>query len=104
MDEISRVKQTTDVFVEAYKNRVRYSAKHGGWLVFDGQMWRQDKPQAKQIARQLCYEASRRLHWPQLDTEATVETVLRLASFAPQMTAIPNGQLGLGLSGTGRAA
>ena len=91
MDEISRVKQTTDVFVEAYKNRVRYSAKHGGWLVFDGQMWRQDKPQAKQIARQLCYEASRRLHWPQLDTEATVETVLRLASFAPQMTAIPNG-------------
>lgn len=96
MDEISPTKHISHVFAEVNKKRLHHSARLG-WLVRDGDIWRPDEQQAMQIARQFCHEAARYRRDRRLDTEATVEAVMRLASFAPQMTAaIPEGHIQLG--------
>ena len=76
--------------------QLHYSARLG-WLVRDGDVWRPDEQQAMQIARTFCATAARHMRDRRLDTEATVEAVLRLASFEPRMTAaLPKDHIQLG--------
>jgi len=91
MDEISPVKHLASVFPKLYGQQLRYSARLG-WLYRDGDVWRPDEQAALQIARTFCAAAAKQMRDRRLDAEATVEAVLRLASFEPRMTAaLPKG-------------
>ncbi len=88
MDEISLTKQLASIFPKLYANQLRYSSRLGCWLCRDADgVWQPDEQQALQIARQFCHEAARYRRDRRLDTEATVDAVLRLASFEPAMCA-----------------
>ena len=90
MDEISSFKHLATIFPKLYERQLRYSSRLG-WLYRDGEIWRPDEQQAMQIARLFCATAARAMRDRRLDTEATVEAVLRLASFEPRMTAAKHG-------------
>ena len=104
MDEVSSAKQLASLFPKLYANQLHYSARLG-WLVRDGDIWWPDEQQATQICRMFCSAAARQLRDQRLGSEATVETVLRLASFEPGMReALPKDHMLFALSTTGRAA
>ena len=105
MDEISPQKQIASIFAKVHSGRVRYSPRLG-WVVRDADnIWRPDELLVTQVARLLCAEAAKYRRDRRLDSEATVETVLRLASFEPRMTAaIPEGDTLFAVSAAGRAA
>ena len=96
MDEISPTKRISHAFAEVYKKRLRYSARLG-WLVRNGDVWRPDEEAALQVARTFCATAAKHMRDRRLDSEATVEAVLRLSAFEPAMrAAIPEGHIQLG--------
>ena len=104
MDEVSSAKHLASIFPKLYAAQLRHSARLG-WLVRDGNIWWPDEQQATQICRIFCSAAARQLRDRRLDSEATVETVLRLASFEPRMTAaLPKGDTLFAVSAAGRAA
>jgi len=104
MDEISSAKQLASLFPKLYANQLHYSARLG-WLVRDGDIWWPDEQQLRQICRMFCAAAARQLRDRRLDTEATVEAVMRLASFEPRMTAaLPKCETVLAISASGRVA
>ena len=106
MDEISPTKHLASAFPKLYANRLRYSSRLGCWLCRDAEgVWQPDEQQALQIARQFCHEAARYRRDRRLDTEATVETLLRLASFEPAMrAALPKGDVVFAVSAQRRVA
>ena len=104
MDEVSSAKQLASIFPKLYANQLHYSSRHG-WLCRDGDIWRPDEEQAMQVCRTFCAAAARQMRDRRLDTEATVEAVMRLASFEPRMTAaLPKGDTLFGISASGRVA
>ena len=104
MDEVSSTKQLASIFPKLYANQLRHSARHG-WLVRDGDVWQPNEEAALQTARTFCLAAARQLRDRRLGSEATVETVMRLASFEPGVTAaIPKDHMLFALSASGRAA
>ncbi len=104
MDELSPTKHLASTFPKLYANHLRHSSRHG-WLCRDGYIWRPDEEQAMQVCRMFCAAAAKQMRDRKLDTEATVEAVMRLASFEPRMTAaLPKGDTLFGISASGRAA
>ena len=104
MDEMSPAKYLAGAYATYFADQLRYSSQLG-WLLRDGNVWRPDERQAMQIARQFCAEAGLHMRDRRLDTEATVETVLRLAAFEPGMRApLPKGDVALTLSAQRRVA
>ena len=105
MDEISPIKHISHVFAEVNKKRLHHSDRLG-WLVRDSDnIWRPDEQAALQIARTFCAAAAKHMRDRRLDSEATVEAVMRLASFEPRMTAaLPKGDTVLALSSQPRVA
>lgn len=96
MDEISPTKYLASIFPKLYANQLRHSARLG-WCVRDGDVWRPDEEVALQICRTFCATAARHMRDRRMDSEATVEAVLRLSAFEPAMrAAIPEGHIQLG--------
>ena len=77
-----------------------------GWCVTPIISGAPDELLVTQVARLLCAEAAKYQHRDRrLDSEATVETVLRLASFEPRMTAaLPKGDTLFRMSAVGEGS
>jgi len=79
-------------FAETHKNRLRYVAPWGRWLVFDGMCWRHDDTlQAFDLVRKTCREAAVAANKPNVRTAIasakTVAAVERLAKADRRLSA-----------------
>ena len=94
IDEKNLPKQLAEFYAERHENEFRFQPKLGAWLYHNGERWCLDYfGHYLAAARRLCREASDRMWNPNVDTAATVSTLLRLASFSPKMTTPIEGEM-----------